>query len=80
MNKEENNDHYIGAFLEDIQSTVHRMAEALASLSEKVDRMDIRLKKVEKDTKLIPVIIAAISGHSQLKDQERRTKQLEKAR
>ncbi|MGI9027561.1 MAG: hypothetical protein ACR2FM_01800 [Candidatus Saccharimonadales bacterium] len=73
--------HYEGALLENIQDIVMRMAEALSSLVVKVNDIDIRLQRVEKNTELmLPVLQAAVKDQSkQLNNHERRIVKLEVA-
>ena len=73
----DNNDHYDGAILEDIQDQVRRLAETLAEVPSKVRAIDERLVDVEADVK---VIKAAVTDQSQqLHNHEDRITHLEQA-
>lgn len=68
-------EHYEGALLEEINSKVDRLTEALADVPARVCSIDERLSIVETDVK---VIKAAVTDQSkQLHDHEQRLTQLE---
>ena len=73
------NDHnYVGILLEDIQSKLQGVAEAVSDLNTKVDRTDVRLGKIEDNTNIIPAQKEAIKEQTiQLNDHEQRISRLE---
>lgn len=74
------NDNYVGLLLEDIQSKLQGVAEAVSDLNKKADKTDNRLGNIEINTNLIPPIQAAITDQTvQLNDHETRITQLETA-
>lgn len=74
-------DNYIGVLLEDIQSKLTGVAEAVADLNKKAVKADQRLDKIEENTNLIPAFQAAIKDQTkQLNKHELRITELETAR
>lgn len=68
----------IGVLVEDMRDGLQAVSEAVSDLNTKVTRMDARLTSVEKDTKLIPVIIAVLKDHTkQLNNHAHRLTRLE---
>jgi len=73
-------DNYIGILLEDIQSKLQGVAEAVSDLNAKADRTDGRLTKIEENTNIIPAQTEAIKEQTkQLNNHEDRITQLESA-
>ena len=71
-------DNYVGVLLEDIQSKLKGVAEAVADLNKKAIKADQRLDKIEENTNLIPAVQAAIKDQTkQLNTQDLRITQLE---
>jgi uncharacterized coiled-coil protein SlyX len=88
-----NEDHYQGALLEDINDKLRGIAEAVGGLSDKVENVDRRLEQVEQSTKfmdgrlgrveqnteLLPVINDAVTAmSSDIDDHEARLRTLER--
>ncbi len=74
-------DNYGGILLEDIQSKLKGVAEAVADLNKKAVKADQRLYKIEENTNLIPAVQAAIKAQTkQLNTQDLRITELETAR
>jgi hypothetical protein len=79
----DNNDHYQGAILEDIQDKMQRVLEGVAALSGVPGRLtaiEIRLDQVEEQLTVLPAIKAAITEmNADLRDHEDRITRLERA-
>jgi len=75
----DNDDHYQGALLEDINDKLQGIAEAVVGLSDKVDRIDSRLERVEQNTEILPGLKGALSSvAADVDDHEVRLRNLEK--
>ncbi|MES2970840.1 MAG: hypothetical protein V4702_00785 [Patescibacteria group bacterium] len=73
--------NYVGVLLEDIESKLKGIAEAVADLNKKAIQADQRLNKIEENTNLIPAVQAAIKDQTkQLNTQGLRIADLETAR
>jgi hypothetical protein len=75
----DNDDHYQGALLEDINDKLQGIVEAVVGLSDKVERIDSRLERVEQNTEILPGLKGALSSVSEdVNDHEIRLQKLEK--
>ena len=73
-------DNYIGLLLEDIQSKLEGVAEAVSDLNNKADRTGQRLDKIEENTNLISAVQVAIKEQTaEINDHEVRISELEAA-
>ena len=75
-----NDDRCTGVLLEDIQSKLQGVAEAVSDLNKKADSTNDRLSKIEDNTNIIPAQQAVIKEQTaQLNNHEQRIAQLKAA-
>jgi hypothetical protein len=59
-------DHYQGALLEDINDKLRGIAEAVSGLSNKVGNVDQRLEQVEQHTKFMDARLGRVEQNTEL--------------